>query len=71
MNILTTKVELFAIRCGISQSSQIQDITHIIVITNTIYTAKYIFDIFIYSYKLYYIIISSDLNKNTNNAISF
>ena len=29
MNISSTKAELFAIRCDISQATQIQDITHI------------------------------------------
>ena len=36
MNITSTKAELFAIRCSINCITQIQDIAHIIVITNAI-----------------------------------
>jgi len=60
MNVLTTEAELFAIRCGISQASQMQDFTHIVVIINIIYAAKCIFDIFIHPYQLHTITISSD-----------
>jgi len=52
-----------------------QDIIHIIVITDIIYTAKYIFDIFLHLYQLHTIIIFSNLkkffDKNTSNLISF
>ena len=51
MNILSIEAELFAIRCEISQILQIQDISHIshiIVITDTIHTAKCIFDLSIH-----------------------
>ena len=34
------KAELFTIRYGINQAVQIQDISYIIVITNTIYVAE-------------------------------
>ena len=67
------EAKLFAIRYSISQASQIQDISYIVIITNTIYTAKHIFDMSIHSYQLYSITISSDLrkffNKNDSNSI--
>ena len=38
INIITTKVELFAIRYEINQAIQITDVSHIIIITNLIYS---------------------------------
>ena len=50
MNVISTEAELFAIRCGISQASQIQGVTCIVIVTDTILAAKRIFDIFLYLY---------------------
>ena len=50
MNATSTEAELFAIRCGISQASQIQGVTCIVIVTDTILAAKRIFDIFLYLY---------------------
>jgi len=50
INILSTKTELFAIRCRINQAIQISEVFHIIVITNAIYLVERIFDSIIYSY---------------------
>ena len=75
MNISSTEAKLFVIRCDISQATQIQDITHIVVIINAILATKQIFDLLIHPYQLYTIVISSNLrkffNKNNNNLISF
>ena len=75
INLISTETKLFVIRCDISQASQIPDITHIVIITNTIPAAKRIFDMFLYPYQLYSIAIFSDLrrffNKNSSNLISF
>jgi len=43
INILFTKAKLFAVRCGISQVTQIQGITQIIIVINAIPVAKRIF----------------------------
>jgi len=43
-NITSTKAELFAIRCSIDQAINIQEISKIIVITDSIHAAKRIFD---------------------------
>ena len=50
VNITSTKVELFVIRCGINQAVQVPNIKHIIVITDTIHTIRHIFDSSFYSY---------------------
>jgi len=75
INIMFTETELFAIRCDISQVSQIQGIIHIIIVINPILATKRIFNIFLHPYQLYSIVISSDFkkffNKNLNNMISF
>ena len=64
MNVLFMKAKLFAIRYRIC-----------FIIIDTIYAAKYIFNLSIHPYKLYSIIIFSNLrkffNKNNNNFISF
>jgi len=42
--VMSTEAELFAIRCGINQACSKKDISKIVVITNSIHTAKKIFD---------------------------
>ena len=75
MNITSTKAKLFTIRCEINHVVQLQDIAHIIVITDTIPATKWIFDTSIHLYQLHSITISKDLrdffNKNPNNSIDF
>ena len=48
IGITSTVAELFAIRCGINQAIQIQEVSHIIIITDSIYVIHWIFDSFIY-----------------------
>ena len=50
IKILFTETKLFTIRCGISQVTQIQGITQIIIVINVIPVAKTIFDTSYYSY---------------------
>ena len=75
MNVMLTKAEIFAIRCSISQASQIQGITYIIVVTNAILAAKRIFDTPLYLYQLNFIVISNNskkfFNKNLSDIIIF
>ena len=52
INITSTKAELFAIRCGLNQATQLTNIKHIIVITNSIHIAKKIFNLFVYPYQI-------------------
>ena len=51
MNISTTKAKLFTIRYDVSQVSKMQNITWIIIVTNTIPAAKRIFDTSYHSYQ--------------------
>jgi len=40
VNITSTEAELFAIRCGINQATQLANINHIVVIMDSIHAAK-------------------------------
>jgi len=44
VSIISTKAELFVIRCRINQVVQVTDVLHIIVITDAVYSARCIFD---------------------------
>ena len=44
VNVTNTEAELFAIRCGINQSTYINNISKIIIVMDSIYVAKRIFD---------------------------
>jgi len=44
INVTSTEAEFFAIRCSINQASYLQDISKIIVVTDSIHMAKKIFD---------------------------
>ena len=50
MNVTSTKVKLFAIKYKINCAVHLQDITHIVIITNTISVDKWIFNMFIHPY---------------------
>ena len=75
INITFIEAKLFAIKWGINHIVQLQDVTHIIVITDVIPAAKWIFDSSVHLYQLYSITISKDLRcffkKNLNNVIVF
>jgi len=53
MYVTSTKAELFAIRCGINQACSKNDISKIIVVTNSIHAAKKIFESSPHLYQLY------------------
>ena len=44
VNVISTEAELFTIRCSINQTTNSAGISKIIVATNSIYTARKIFD---------------------------
>jgi len=75
INVTSTKIELFSIRCEINQVIQVPNAENIIIITDTIHSARYIFDLSFHSYQLHSITISQDLraffNKSSNNSITF
>ena len=75
VNITMTEAKLFAIRCGINQTIQITDVTHIIVITDFIHSVHHIFDPSIHPYQQQSIAIPKNLrlffNKHSSNIIKF
>ena len=75
IHVTSTEVELFAIRCSINQSLSINNISKIVVITDSIHAVKKIFDPSVYLYQTQLIAILSDLCKFFNycetNSIEF
>ena len=75
VNITTTKAELFSVRCGINQATNLKDISKIIIVTDSIYSAKKIFDYSLYPFQIYMAAILQELrrffNSNSNNTIEF
>ena len=75
INVMPMEAKLFTIQCNINQIVQIQHALYIIVIANTIHTAKKIFDPSIYLYQQQTIAISKDLrvffSKHKNKTIEF
>jgi len=73
--VTSTKAELFTIRCGINQASNQEDISKIIIITNSIHVAKKIFDLSPHPYQIHAVAILNELCKffirNQNNLIEF
>ena len=51
VNVTSTKVELFAIRCSINQAICYNKISKIIVVTNSIHTTRKIFNSSLYSFR--------------------
>ena len=50
INVITTKAKLFTIRCDINQATCFSNISQIIVISDSIYAARRIFDSLLYFY---------------------
>ena len=73
--ITSTEVELFAIRCGINQACIKENISKIIVITDSIHAVKKIFDSKSHPFQSHTTAILSKLrhffNKNHENSIEF
>ena len=75
VNVTSMEVELFAIRCSINQATCINNISKIIIITDSIHIVKRIFDPSIHPFQVQLAAILSDLcyffNCYTNNSIKF
>ena len=75
VHVTSTEVELFAIRCGINQATNFDNMSKIIVITNSIYAARKFFELSVYSYQVQLAAILSDLcnffKHHGNNSIEF
>ena len=69
------EAELFAIRYGINQASNKENISRAVVITNSIHTAKKIFDSKLHPYQIHTTAILSELHCFFNiiqkNSIKF
>jgi len=72
-NITSTEAELFAIRCSINQITYLSGILKIIIITDSIYVARLIFDSSIYLLQVHLAAISKELREffstNSDNSI--
>ena len=73
--VTSTEAELFTIRCGINQAYSKDNVSKIIVVTDSIHTAKKIFNSDFHSYQLYSIAVLRELqeffNSNLDNSIEF
>ena len=73
--VTSTEAELFTIRCGINQACSKDNVSKIIIVTDSIHAAKKIFDSDSHLYQLYSIVILHELqeffNANLNNSIEF
>jgi len=73
--VTSTEAELFTIRCGINQAMNSNDITKIIVITDSIHVARKIFNPLVHLYQVQSAAILSELcnffNHHKGNTIEF
>ena len=73
--VTSTEAELFAIRCGINQACLIGNISKIIVVTDSIHTAKKIFDYGSHPFQIHSASILRELrsffSSNNSNSIEF
>ena len=73
--ITSTEIELFTIRCSINQASNYNDISKIIIVTNSIHVAKNFFDSLSHPFQAYSVVILSELweffLQHQSNSIEF
>jgi len=73
--ITSTEEELFAIRCGINQACIKENMSKVIIVTDSIHTAKKIFNSKSHSFQSHTVVILSELwgffNSSRNNSIEF
>jgi len=73
--VTSMEAELFAIRCGINQACSNEIISKIIIVMNSIHTARKIFDSNSHPFQLHSAVILRELqnffNSNPNNSIEF
>ena len=75
VNVTSTEVEIFALRCSINQATQVLDTNQIVVIIDSIYATKRIFDSLPHLYQASSAAISCELREffeqSINNSIEF
>ena len=73
--VTSTEAELFAIRCGINQACATDNVSKIIIITDSIHAAKKIFDYSSHQYQIHSAAILCELRtfftSNKSNSIEF
>ena len=73
--ITSMEAELFAIRCGINQACTKENMSKIVVITNSIHATKKIFNSKLHPYQTHTMAILSELHRffniNQENSIEF
>ena len=73
--VTSTEAKLFAIRCSINQAYIKENISKIIMVTNSIHVAKKIFNSLSHTYQVHAVAIFSNLycffTSNQNNSIEF
>jgi len=75
VNVMSTEAELFTIRCGINQATNLNNISKIIIITDSIHMAKKIFDLSFHPYQIHTVVIINKLctffSYHQENSIKF
>ena len=75
VNVTSTEAELFSIRCSINQATNIQGISKIVVITDSLHAAWKFFDFSSHLFQVHFTSILNKLRKffiqNHNNSIKF
>jgi len=66
VNITSIEAELFAIRCGINQATNYNDISKIIIVTDSIHAARKIFDPSLYPYQIHTATILNELAHSSH-----
>jgi len=73
--VTSMEAELFAIRCGINQACSINNVSKIVIVTDSIHAAKKIFDCRSHPYQIHSAAILSELHtffsSNESNSIEF
>jgi len=73
--VTTTEAELFAIRCSINQACSLNNVSKIIIVTDSIHVAKKIFDSDVHPFQIHTVAILNELrkffNSNKSNSIEF
>ena len=75
INVITTEAELFTIQYSINQAIDNANVNYIVIITDSLHTARRIFDSSLHSYQIYSTVISQELRefflKDACNCIEF
>jgi len=73
--VMSSEVELFTIRCGINQACSLNNVSKIVIVTDSIHVAKKIFDIGSHPFQIHSAVILNNLRNffiaNDSNSIEF